>query len=263
MANESLVGSIVGYITLVTPCLDVTPESGWQGHIQATWEYLLNHYKIEFPGSCRIQVQYVPAYNLADVQRIASSIIHFEPAVDAMLSHYRKSDNLFVCGSHGSNWLRSPCLGRVGKSRSQSIAAIQQADRVDQVVRLMYGDHSAGDLEGMVRQFDWNLRRTLRSKQAVQFTKAPGCVNSPEMLAWAHFTMTFIQAAMRHGTPGELEACGPHISGLRSFLGTGHVTGVTDPRMCGKVLAGGPAKAALETDLVFFPCDCQRPCAIL
>jgi hypothetical protein len=249
MKRIQLIG-IIDPLRLLTPTFDIAPNSQWRNLIKATWGYLTQHYKVEANpvlGS-QIDVSLTPHYTLADLRRIASSAIHFEPALEALLSEHRDRHP----HTHGlsnpnarSNWLDSPLLARRGLSRSHSIAAIESAADEEAVIRLMTGPKEPTN-PWANGSYAWNFLDFSRNGM-IGFRKALTPLTSNDALNWAELTITFIQASLRSGSAATLREFSSDLSGLRSFLGrVPSITGVNEPRRWQKLWAGKHPNGAME-----------------
>jgi hypothetical protein len=237
-------------LRLVTPTFDVAPNSQWRNLIKATWGYLTQHYKVEANpvlGS-QIDVSLTPDYTLTDLRRIASSAIHFEPALEALLSEHRdRHPDTQGPGNPNarSNWLDSPLLARHGFSRSRSIAAIESATDEEAVIRLMTGPKEPTN-PWANGSYAWSFLDFSR-KHMIGFRKPPTSLNSNDVLNWAELTITFIQASIRTGSAATLREFPSDLSGLRSFLReVPSIAGVNEPRRWQKLWAGRHPNGAME-----------------
>jgi Putative amidoligase enzyme len=221
-------------LEMVTPILDASAGSRWRDDVQATWRYVRKHYQITADSTCstHVHVSLVSGYTTNQLKRIASSVIHFETAFEALVPETRRA-NIHV----KSNWLHSGSLARQGLSRSKSIAAIENARTTPDVVRLM-------QLRGQ-QGFAWNFR-SLYFKRTIEFRKPPASVTADEALSWAELAMTFVQAAILHGSSAELSTYPAHVTGLNSFLKNVCVAGVNEPGRWYKLWNLKPVDAALE-----------------
>ena len=108
---------------MVSPIFLAFPGSTWRTDVEATWTYLSTYYGIvgtQYAGT-HIHVGLEPDYSLTDLKRVAQAVIHFEPAFEALVPRARRGN------VHArSNWLDAPGLARKGKSRSGSVAAIEE-----------------------------------------------------------------------------------------------------------------------------------------
>jgi Putative amidoligase enzyme len=227
----------LGGVEMVTPILNVSTDPIWRKHVEVAWEYLRRDYHVTSHGSCgtHIHISLLPNYDLRDLQRIASSAIYFEPAIEALVPADRRQ-NVWV----RSNWRQSPLLMRKGRSRLQSVADIERATTKDEVISLM---QHTGD-----NNFTWNFSHLMEQglKQTIEFRKPPASMTSAEALSWAELTMTFVQASIQHGTLSNLRRFEVNIGGLLRFLKQVNVPGVNEPHRLQRIWAGKPLEAAWE-----------------
>ena len=81
----------------------------------------------------------------------------------------------------------------------------------------------------------------------IGFRKPPTPLNANDVLDWAEFLITFIQAAVHFGSGASLRGFHSDLRGLRSFLAAvPSVAGVNEPRRWQKLWAGKQANAAAE-----------------
>ncbi|KAF7508046.1 hypothetical protein GJ744_009628 [Endocarpon pusillum] len=203
-------------IEMRSPILDVFPHSAWRAHVIKTWGYLDKHYKILGDDRCstHIHVSMIPKYNLADLKHIASTIIHFEEAFEALMPDHRRGN-----GFAASNWLCSPYLRRQGKNRLQSIEAIRKANDEVEVFRLIQGLDN--------NNFCWNFLTVFGDKGTIEFRQPPASIRVADVLGWAELVMNFIQASLLFGSSAHIFPA--NVGGLRSFIEQVNVDGVNKP----------------------------------
>ncbi|ERF68405.1 hypothetical protein EPUS_03723 [Endocarpon pusillum Z07020] len=237
-------------LRLSSPIFHITPDSPWRTQISATWEYLLQHYHVAanpILGS-QVDILLAPHYTLHDLRRIASSAIRFEPAIEALLPEnphrHPETQGPRNPGAR-SNWLDSPSLARQGKSRYQSIAAIEIAPDKESVIRLMTGTKNETE-PWSNRSYAWSFL-DLFEHNMIGFRKQPTPLNANGVLDWAEFLITFIRAAVHFGSGVSLRGFVSDLRGLRSFLAAvPSVAGVNEPRRWQTLWAGKQANAAVE-----------------
>lgn len=217
---------------MVSPILEVSPGEPWREHVAATWRYLQEFYHISSDYSCstHIHISLLPHYTVDDLKRIASSIIHFEPAFEALVPPDRR-DNENV----KSNWLDSANLARKGRSRAASIAAIEAVGRCTEIMDLMETRYD--------KSFAWNFW-SLLEKGTIEFRKPPASLTMAEALSWAEMTLNFVQAAIKYGSPERLAKVPATIKGLNWFLRQVYVPGVNQPELLNRIWAGKEEDAA-------------------
>jgi hypothetical protein len=216
-----------------SPILDVFPRSPWRAQVIQTWGYLDKHYRILGDDRCstHIHVSMIPNYNLANLKQIASTIIHFEEAFEALMPDHRRGN-----GFAASNWLCSPYLRRQGKNRLQSIEAIRKANDEVEVFRLIQGLDS--------HDFCWNFLNVFGDKGTIEFRQPPASLKVADVLGWAELVMNFIQASLHFGSSAHRFPA--NIGGLRSFLEQVNVDGVNKPDWLRHIWAGKPDDMALQ-----------------
>lgn len=222
----------LGGLELRTPILDIRP--GWRDHVIAAWDYLEKFYTIRSDRSCatHVHISLEPSYTLDQLKRIASSIIHFETALEAVMPPARRNN-----GWARSNWLSSPRLAAKNKSRKESIREIESVISRPSVIRLM---QELGN-----PCFAWNLW-SLNDKSTIEFRKPPGSVTAAEALTWAELALNFIQAAIRFGDSDRLSNFPSNVGGLRNFLGQFNEPGVNEPERLRRLWDSVAPDAAIE-----------------
>ena len=211
--------ALLGRIHLSTPDLSIIPQSPWRHCIKEAWRKLEARFPVSEDDQCfsRIHISYDPDYNVKDLKRIASSVIYFESAFEALTPERVRYKTQIK-----SNWLDGPGLGRAGKSRQESIDAIRKASRRVEVIDLM---QQPGD-----ERYAWNFLRSNEPTGAIQFRKLPPFVTAESALAWSELAFGFIQAAILCGSSRQLPSYEPTIRGLRSFIEQVQVPGVSQPQ---------------------------------
>ena len=117
---------------MVSPIFNVTTDPQWRDHAKATWQNLTRNYEISGNDACstHIHVSLQPDYCLTDLKQIASSVIYFELAIEALVPEYRRGDEDGGNEYAKSNWLNSSELAKRGKTRSESIDEILGASSI-------------------------------------------------------------------------------------------------------------------------------------
>jgi hypothetical protein len=231
-------------LKLVAPDFDVYRNSQWRSHITATWRFLIDRYKIEadiIHPHARIHVSLPPNHSLAEIRRIASSIIHFETAFEAWVPRVFRGHP-----ESKSNWLESPLLARCGKSRHDAIAMIERARDEKAVTHIMNGRHDSRLCEA----YAWDFT-ALTTKGTIEFGKAPIPLISTDAINWAELVNSFIQASMQFGSLETLRRFPSNIRGLRSFLELANTPGLNEPHQWQKLWIGKDPDAAGEPRPVY------------
>lgn len=215
--------------------------------MEATWEYLQRHYAIIADSRCgthvHISFESPGEYIAEDIRRIARCVIHFEPALEALMPQDRRG-NVFA----KSNWLEGHLLGKANKSRRESIAAIDEIPVVDNealdIIRIIALMQHKGD-----RDYGWNFINLCCGMATIEFRKPPASTTPEQALSWAELAMSFIQASVRYGTPKRLQRVPSTVGGLRWFLEQARRTGVNEPGRLEWLWAGHADDAALQPQL--------------
>ncbi|KKK21627.1 hypothetical protein P175DRAFT_0532266 [Aspergillus ochraceoroseus IBT 24754] len=140
----------------ISPIFRVHENSSWRQHIEFLWNFLRTDFQVNANTSCGTHVHLSRAggYSLADLKQICQSIIHFDPAFEALLPEDRLSNEYAR-----SNWLDNANFGHRNLSRKQSIAVIQRASSMRELVLLMNPDHD--------KMFGWNFLYNLEPRGLV------------------------------------------------------------------------------------------------
>jgi hypothetical protein len=88
------------------------------------WEHVRARYNIKLTESCSTHIHISLrdfSFKLAQARRLASAVIYFEAAFNALVPPNRRDNT-----SCESNWLTSPFLALAGLDRVQSIEAISR-----------------------------------------------------------------------------------------------------------------------------------------
>lgn len=226
---------------MVSPMFRAFSGSRWREDVEATWSYLSQHYDIIGTklAATHIHIGLEPAYSLTDLKRLAQAVIHFETAFELLVPCARR-ENIYA----KSNWLDAHGLARKGKSRRESIVAIEEVANIHDLLDLL---HPVVPSKGCNdRNFAWNFH-SWSTKQSVEFRKPPASLTSKEALSWAELAMSFAQASTSCPTSQELQRIPPTIGGLRWFLRKyANVPGVNQPGRLQRLWRGKDPEAILE-----------------
>lgn len=91
------------------------------------------------------------------------------------------------------------------------------------------------------REYAWNFKNLEPSDgtgMTIEWRQPPGVTTAEEALAWAELALGFIQAARQPRTRDRLREFGLDVAGLKSFLESGIVTGVSDRRYFNVIFEG-------------------------
>lgn len=200
-------------MTLTSPLFHTSDPTPWQKHVEMTWTYLRKHYQIQGHDQCYHTV-YInldrSSWKFADVKKIAQAIIHFEPVLDLIIP-----DGL----SRSNSWLDEPpgnlFIGEAKKSRSQAIAAIEDASRPWQIFRPVQerGRAHFCPLHYNSWAFVWRV-----SIEPIHFRELEATTVAAEAVSWTDFARLFIQAALVCRSSQKLQDIPTNHEGLRHFM---------------------------------------------
>jgi transposase InsO family protein len=163
---------------------------------------------------------------VSEIKRIAQAVIHFEPALEMLVPDCRRRTQFAK-----SNWLHANCLAADNKSRSQSVAYIEEQLNLRQVVDAIQRPHD--------RDFCWNFQNLLLSeKRTIEFRKPPASTTAEEALSWAEFAMSFVQSSIKCESAAKLQNIPPNLRGLDWFLRQSKVAGANEHRRLRKIWKG-------------------------
>ncbi len=216
-----------------SPILYIYHNSQWRNHVTETWRYLTRHYDCTANEECstHIHVSFAPKFTLAELKQLASAVIQFEPAFEALMPEHRRGNAWAV-----SNFLGSPYLKRQNKTRSESIEAIEGATDEVAVFRLIQGYENSN--------FSWNFRSLFGKKGTIEFRQPPASLSVDDALGWAELALNFVQAAIQGRS--SIRRFLSNVGGLRSFLEQVNVLGVNEPARLLGLFGNKPANAASE-----------------
>lgn len=202
---------------MTSPLFRVYKGSPWREEVRRTWAFLERNYEITTDVHCstHVHISITRGFVLEDLKRIAQCIIHFEPAIEALVPPERRGNHYSK-----SNWLDNPVFASKDKSPREAIQEIGRAKTREEVVQLM--------TPGKDSYYTWNFQSLARLK-TIEFRKGSPSRNAREALAWAEFTMTFILSAMQtEDPPRYLDRIAPNVDGLKRFL----LQEKREPSMC-------------------------------
>jgi hypothetical protein len=192
---------------MVSPAFDIVPHSSWKHHVRVIWRYLSENFRISDRSDCytRFRVySFDLPYTIAELNRIACSVVHFETAVEAL-----QPENPNDPDEAKSIWLHSWPLAQSRKTRQASIDRIDECSNLEGLWHTIHGDHTM--------EYAWNFWQ-VDARGYLEFRQPARCLRPPEVFMWAEFTMTFILAAMRSGSPRNLHGCSQDIGALKRFV---------------------------------------------
>lgn len=223
----------IGGLELRTPVIDIEP--GWRSNTIMTWRHLQEYYHILPNHECatHVHVSLSPNYSLNQLKRIASAVIYFEPAFEALMPEDRRGNEWAR-----SIWLESPHFAVKGRSRNESIKEIEKAPSQDALISLL---HAPGD-----PSYAWNFWSLTTPKRTIEFRQPPASTTVQEVLSWAELTLNFIQVSLIYGSRASLADFPANIKGLRRYLYQVYEAGINEPSHLRSLWAGKSPTAALE-----------------
>lgn len=215
---------LLGGLESISPIFRVHENSTWRRHIEFLWSFLRTDFHVNANTSCgtHVHLSRTGGYSLVDLKKICQSIIHFEPAFEALLPEDRLSNEYAR-----SNWLDNANFAHQNLSRKQSIAAIQRTSNMRELILLMNPNHD--------KMFGWNFLYLLSSPNGtIEFRRGAACISAQQVFVYIEVAMSFIEAAVQLGTPEHLEKIPGTVGGLKRFISAArlpnNVPGLYDSR---------------------------------
>jgi Putative amidoligase enzyme len=203
---------------MTTPLFRAYKGSPWREEIKETWKFLKKNYVISINAvpedrafektgcATHVHISIRRGFQLFDMQKIAQFVIHFEPAIEALLPEERRGQ-LFA----RSNWLDNKNFVTGKKTRRQAINEIGRTRDRQAVVNLM-SPRPSGD------HFAWAFSK-LDKHKTIEFRKPGPSKSAEETIMWAEFAMAFILSAMQiENTINYIRKVPPNVGGLKQFL---------------------------------------------
>ncbi|KAF7508975.1 hypothetical protein GJ744_008531 [Endocarpon pusillum] len=220
-------------LKMKSPIFNVVPHSPWKHHVKAFWKFLSDNYRIitldqQYTQIC---VSLDPGYTLTELKQIASSIIHFETAIEPLQPE--KPDK---ADKARSIWLHSRPFAPSRRGRSASVSYIDQCSTWTELLNAIN--------DGLTSNYAWDFW-VVRHSGFLIFRKPSPCLGPPEIFSWAELTMAFILAAMRHGSPEYLRRCSHDVGALKDFVGRVDIPG-NGPHHLDRLWEGISPSAARE-----------------
>jgi hypothetical protein len=197
-----------GGLESISPIFRAHKDSSWREHINFLWDFLSANYRISANHSCgtHVHLSRSGGYTLSQLKKVCQSIIHFEPAFEALLPEERLSNEYAR-----SNWLDNENFGHRNLTRKQTIAVIQQASSMRELVLLMNPNHD--------KMFGWNFLYLLNSPNGtIEFRRGAASTSAQHVFVSIEIAMSFVEAAIRLGDLERLERVPATIGGLKWFI---------------------------------------------
>lgn len=208
---------MIGKMKLVSPRLKTSESEAdtWKEVVQIMWTHLDTKYDIRTTPECKTNIHLIndEPYDLPQLKQITSAIIHFEPVMSVLTSHYE-----YARIPAQRNWRDNPCLGggEAKLSRAESIAVIEnimpnpkQGDMAPlfELIHPSYGD-------GV--EYCWALH-DMASSGLIQHCKLPACRTAEDAIRWTELTLSFVLGALAC-RPQDLQKIKATNTGLRAFM---------------------------------------------
>ncbi|GAM34673.1 hypothetical protein TCE0_015r02396 [Talaromyces pinophilus] len=204
------------------PCRHICP---WVTSIKKFFEILQDQAIVLKNDKCALQVS-VSANDrygwdsLDQVKSLSKSILYFERAIRSFLPQYRQ-DNDYAKWNGSRTQVTStttymnPQFPSVSNIESR-IALVDACATVEDLVRLMNNRH---------KRWSWNFTELQKNPNSnfiygrVEFRSPPGVDNWSECVAWIHFTVEFLHAAIStNATMHRFGQFSRDLTGLIKFL---------------------------------------------
>lgn len=203
-----------GGIELKSPKIRVR-DPDWRSQVRATWTFIQNNYQVARNILCSTHVHISMTrqfdaigevgMGLPNMKKVAQAIIHFEPALEALVPPVRRG-NLFA----QSNWIDNINFSDEKITREVAIEMIGKCSSENELICLLCP-------QPQQRFFAWNFR-AMKRYRTIEFRKGSASMNADEVLAWAELVLLFVQAAVKT-TPKALRIIPANVRGLKGFLG--------------------------------------------
>ncbi len=205
-----------GGVEMKTPKIKIYENADWANQIKETWAFVQKNYLISTNFMCSTHIHIsvrrdMPpsggglGMGLKNLKKIAQAAIHFEPALEPLLTEKRRG-NIYV----SSNWIDNAMFKKKEITRRVAIQMIEACKNEGDVINLMCP-------EPQNRYFAWNFR-AMKRFGTIEYRKGSPSVNASEALAWAELTILFVDAALQ-STPKSLAPIPANVRGLKGFLG--------------------------------------------
>ncbi|KAK6855676.1 hypothetical protein PG995_007827 [Apiospora arundinis] len=193
-------------IEMVSPILSVYQGSLWRRDVDATWRFLEQNYTVTANEDCstHVHMSLTDGYTVVQLKRLAQAIIHFEPAIEALLPPARRGNEYAR-----SNWVDNENFAYRKLTRDQSIAVIEGCRDADEVINLMNPKQS--------RYFGWNFL-ALKKYSTVEFRRGASSLTVEDVFMWVDFAISFLQASMRVRGMEDFKMYPPSVGGLSMFV---------------------------------------------
>lgn len=224
---------------MVSPLLRVHPGSNWRADVEAAWQFLRTHYLVTADENCstHVHLSLAKGYSPLQLKRFAQAVIHFEPAVEALVPVDRRGNEYAR-----SNWIDNPHFGYRRLSRQQSIMELEACDSIDAVISMMNPHDS--------KYFGWNFL-AIKKYRTVEFRRGAASRSVNDVFMWVEFAMSFLQASLKLRNVDAFSTYPATVGGLSMFIqhaGLQDQPGTTDSRFLDRLFANhGPGETLAPT----------------
>lgn len=190
----------------------VDKEDRWRSFKDSMWDFLETNYDVAVNECCgtHVHVSTVGGWTLDTLKNMCHSIIHFEPAIEAILPSDRRGNEYAK-----SNWVDNPHFARKNLGRKGSMALIQRCTNIRDLVALMHPGEGGFD-----KMYGWNITYINKSARegTAEFRRGSASTNFSDALMWMEFAMAFVVSAINKGTIENLQKVPATLGGLKWFV---------------------------------------------
>ncbi|CAG8081516.1 unnamed protein product [Penicillium salamii] len=200
---------------LVTPILLYQAQSPWRDQVRHMFKALDLVCEISTNPTCAVHVHISPPegnpWSLRTLKSICRHILHFEPAILAIVPDHRRH-NRYAASNYCDNSLLK------GKSYRGCLAAIERCTNHVEVTDLL---NDSGR-----RYFAWNLTNLYYGgKSTIEFRQAPASKDEKSCLPWVEFVASFVHSS-KMSASDTTSRFSRDVQGLKRFLTRFELSGV-------------------------------------
>lgn len=235
--------TITDGVEIQTPRLRTFQRPNWRAEIRKTWTFLEENYILSANTLCSTHVHVSVrrggeggiGMGLSNMKKIAQAIIHFEPAIEALVPPERRG-NVWA----SSNWIDNKVFATPEMTRRRVLEALQNCSSVADVAQMM----SPGP-QG--KAWAWNFQ-ALNKFGTIEFRKGSASLNAGDAIGWAELVLYFVLAAIKLRGLNSLLHFPANIGGLAGFLGFEKTRKMA-------LFAGKTGDESIQPELLFAPCE--------
>jgi len=214
-------------IELISPILRFN-ESRFRDLVRGVWDRISRSCTISTNESCgtHVHISQDTGFHVLDAMAIARAVLHFEPAINALVPPHRRDPGAEYCKTFFGHDKKFQ-----GMTPTQAIAKVNTIDRDEDVPPFVelneftdpFGETFAHPIAKLMnpggdRSYTWNFTSLPRTS-TIEFRQPPGVKTAAETLQWVEFAITFVKAALLKAKPDDnLEAFNVNVGGLKEFL---------------------------------------------